>query len=102
MSWFEETLFVPVAKEYMGIVIGRNGRNIKQIKENTQARITSCNGDESGEGSGFKVTGPKTSVEKARVAIEECVVSISIFYCIKNKKRELQISKKVLKINKNF
>ena len=66
-------IFVPVAKRYMGIVIGRNGRNIKQIEQTTQARITSCNVDQSGERTGFKVTGLKTSVEKARVAIEECV-----------------------------
>ena len=76
MSQFGE-IFVPVAKRYMGIVIGRNGRNIKQIEQKTQARITSCKGDKTGEGTGFKVTGRKSSVEKARLAIEECVVSIS-------------------------
>ena len=68
MSGFVE-IFVPVPRECMGIVIGTRGRNINQIKERTRTRITCCNGDKSGKGFGFTVTGAETNVEEARLAI---------------------------------
>ncbi len=79
MSEFVE-IFVPVPQECMGIVIGTRGRNINQIKERTRTRITSCNGDKSGKGFGFTVTGAETNVEEARLAIRGCVVSIIIIW----------------------
>ncbi|CAB4011418.1 ---NA---, partial [Paramuricea clavata] len=73
MSRFVE-IFVPVLQEYMGNVIGARGRNIIQIKRETDTRIVSCNGDNLGRESGFTVTGSATGCEAARQAIRCCVV----------------------------
>ncbi|CAB4028188.1 vigilin isoform X1 [Paramuricea clavata] len=77
MSRFVE-IFVPVPQEYMGIVIGARGRNINQIKRETDARIDSCNGDDFGRESGFTVTGSAAGCEAARQAIRFCVDNAKI------------------------
>ncbi|CAB3987636.1 vigilin [Paramuricea clavata] len=64
-----EKIFVPVPQECMGIVIGTGGRNINEIKRETDTRITSCKGVNSGEESGFTVTGTVVGCEKAQLAI---------------------------------
>lgn len=75
-----EKIFVPVPQKYMGIVIGTGGRYINEIKRETDTRITSCNGVNSGKESGFTVTGTVIGCEKAQLAIRNRVVSISILY----------------------
>jgi predicted PilT family ATPase len=77
MSRFVE-IFVAVPQEYMGIVIGARGRNINQIKRETDTRIDSCNGDKLGRESGFRVTGSAAGCEAARQALRFCVVSMII------------------------
>ena len=73
--------FVPVPQEYMGIIIGNKGRNINEIKQETKTRITSRQADESGEDSGFEVSGPsETSVENARLAIRSRMVDVNVVY----------------------
>lgn len=76
-------IFVPVPQGYMGIVIGVKGRNIIQIKRETETRIDSCNGDNLGRESGFTVTGSADGCEAARQAIRCCVVSM-IIICLKD------------------
>ena len=80
MSRFEK-IFVPVPPECMGIVIGTGGRNINQVKRETDTRITSCIGDNSGKESGFIVTGTVIGCENARLAIRHRIVSISVLQC---------------------
>jgi transcription antitermination factor NusA-like protein len=72
-------IFVPVSQECMGIVIGTGGRNIKKLKQETDTRITSCNGHNVERESGFIVTGTVTNCEKVREAIRCRLVSIIIF-----------------------
>ena len=71
-------IFVPVAEECMGFVIGPEGRDIKQIKHETQTRISnkSCNGIDLEGQSGFTVIGSRTNCEAARQAIIHRAVSI--------------------------
>ena len=65
----------------MGIIIGNKGRNIIEIKQETKTRITSRRADETGEGSGFEVSGPnETCVENARLAIRSRMVDINVVY----------------------
>ena len=66
----------------MGIIIGTQGRNIKRIERDTQTNIRSRNADESGEGSGFEVSGTAANVETARLNILGHVVSISVVYSL--------------------
>ena len=63
----------------MGFVIGPEGRNIKQIKHETQTWIynKSCNGIDLEGQSGFTVIGSRTNCEAARQAIIHRAVSIS-------------------------
>ena len=64
----------------MGIVIGTGGKNINELKQETDTRITSCKGDNSGKESGFIVTGTIIGCENARLAIRHRIVSISVLY----------------------
>lgn len=65
--------FVPVEEELMGLVIGAEGRKIKEIQENTRTRIRgrSRNGKESG----FEVTGAPNNCVQAELAIRRSIVS---------------------------
>ena len=71
----EETMFVSVAEDRMGIVIGTGGCNIKRIQLETRTRIVKKQ-DEKDQGPGFIVTGTKDGCEEAKRAIECSVVSI--------------------------
>ncbi|CAB4016348.1 vigilin isoform X1, partial [Paramuricea clavata] len=73
-----EKIFVPVPQEYMGIVIGTGGRNINELKQETDTRITSCKGDNSGKESGFTVTGTIIGCENARLAIRHRIDNVSV------------------------
>ena len=79
MSRFVE-VFVAVPQQYMGIVIGSGGRNIKEIRQDTRTRIKSCNGDNIGRGSGFLVTGSASGCEEAQLAIRRRIVSTGTQY----------------------
>ena len=73
-----KTIFVPVPGEYMGIVIGRGGCNIKRIRQETQTSIWKKQGETGNVGTetGFRVTGSEDGCKQAELAIKDCIVSI--------------------------
>ena len=69
-------IFVSVPQDCMGLVIGTRGKNINEIKRATGTQIKPCDGDSSGKGSGFEVTGKQIGCEKAQQAIQRRIVSV--------------------------
>ena len=66
-----ESVFVPVPKDWKGCVIGREGRKINEIMQQSGAQIYSHSREEEG----FTVSGSAEQIKSAKTLILNTVVS---------------------------
>ena len=68
-------VFLSVPQECMSQLIGTKGRKIKEVAQQTQTRIWTCNGNNQEKKCGFRITGSPNACEAACAEINRRIVS---------------------------